>query len=227
MKMKSILASVGACAIAVSAMAFSASAEKVITNANKEGNYEVECKELPVEQIVGIEAQITMVDGWEATGAGGGIVFNGKNCSWKQFEWGISGEGVDCKNTAGVTISGSNGKFTITYMGTESPFVADEDWSNLDICAWWGSDFAVDSLIPLDKDGKEVKAGGTASNETTAANTTAANTTTTTTAKTTPAAGGTTTTAAGGTKTGDAGVGLAVAGVTLAGAAAFVARKKH
>jgi hypothetical protein len=77
-----------------------------------------DCAGLDVDNAAGIKATITMASGWENSGAGGGIIFNSddKNggTGWEQFEWGITGEGTDAKNTDGVTISGSDGKFTIT-----------------------------------------------------------------------------------------------------------------
>jgi hypothetical protein len=229
MKIKNMVAAFAASALTLSALAVPAFAEKTILNANENGNYTVNVKELDMAKIVGIKAEITAAEGWNETGMGGGLAFNAdsKGTGWTQFEWGITGEGTDAKNTAGVTIAGSDGKFTITYMGDTCYFADTDEWDGIAIAAWWGSDFTVDSLIPLDANGNEVGAKSASVEETT----TAAETTTTT---TTTAAGTTTTTTSkkddkktDSAKTGDAGVGVIVAALGLAGAAAFATRKKH
>lgn len=245
MKIKSVLASIAACAIAVSAMAVPAFAEKTITNANSDGNYMTDCAGLDVDNAAGIKATITMASGWENSGAGGGIIFNSddKNggTGWEQFEWGITGEGTDAKNTDGVTISGSDGKFTITYQGKKGHLASTSDWNQVLISNWWGSDFTVDSLVALDESGKELGAAGGSSQADDSSSkaddsssqaddssskaddssskaddsSSKADDTKKDTQQTT------------GTNTGDAGVGIAVAGLALAGAAAFAARRKH
>jgi LPXTG-motif cell wall-anchored protein len=175
--------------------------------------------------IVGIKAEITAADGWNESGLGGGIVFNADNktgTGWTQFEWGINGDGTDAKNTAGVTIAGSNGKFTITYMGTDTYFKDTDEWDALAVAPWWGSDFTVTSLVGLDKDGNVI--GGTTSQET---DDTPATTTTTQQAVISPNNNNNNNTKTTGAKTGDAGVGVAVAGLALAGIGIVVTRKKH
>ena len=216
MKLRNIFAGIAACAITASAMAVTAFAEKTITNANDNENFSTDCKELDVTAIYGVKANITAADGWNASGLGGGIGFNAdknKGTGWTQFEWGISGEGKDAKNTKGITIDGKDGKFTITLIADKAYFAATDEWDSVWVSAWWGSDFKVDSLVPLDKDGKEIGA----KTEEKAAETTAA---------TTAAADTKAESKTDGTKTGDAGVAMAVAGLALAGAAAYVVRKK-
>ena len=237
MKIKSMIASLAACTIAVSAMAISASAEKTILNANADANYKVDVADKDVDNIAGIKAEITMADGWTETGAGGGLIFNSDKdnggTGWQQVELGITGEGADAKNTEGVTISGSDGKFTITYQTTKGNLSSKSSWNELLISNWWGSDFTVDSLIALDESGNEIGAKPADATTKAPVETTKASedTTKATTAKaTTTKAAATTkagTTTAASTKTGDAGVGVAVAGLSLAAVAAFVARKKH
>jgi len=222
MKMKAILASLGACAIAVSAMALSASAAIKNANGDDEKTYKTDLAGKDLENVCGLKATITMADGWNESGAGGGIIFNSgdkdEKGSWQQYEWGITGDGTDAKNTENVTISGSDGKFTITYLGANAGLKSDDKWDEAVVSYWWGADFTVDSLVALDKDGNEIGAAGNT-------DTSDSNATTKAPATTTKAAGATT--AASGAKTGDAGVGVAVGALVLAGAAAVVARKKH
>lgn len=251
MKLKKILTGVSACAIAVSAMALSASA--AITNADddKKEAKKLDCMALDVASIVGIKAEITVDGDITATGGfGGAMVFDADNkagTGWTQFEWGIDGTGkATDKTDKAVKIEGSDKKYTITYMGT-TPYLAEGNtWNNAVITGWWGADFTVNSLTVLDKDGNEVKAGGA---KTTAASTTAAETTGTTAASSdaaastsgeastsasaattkaaTTKAAATTAKKADATKAGDAGVGLAIAGLAGGAAAMFIARKKH
>lgn len=224
MKMKSILASIGACAIAASAMAISASA--AITNANSNGNYEYvimgeDINNLPdgckLSDIYGFEAKLSKTASGEESCVGA-FCYQSDSNNWAQTEF--CQEGGD-KNV----VIGSDG---VVKWVSATPLYSDSDtWAKAIVAEWsWPDDkqidFAVESIKLLDKDGNELKAAG----NDTPAETTAAGGTTTTAAGTTTTAAGTTTTAAG-TKTGDAGVGLAVAGVALAGAAAYVARKKH
>jgi len=254
MKLKKILVGVSACAIAVSAMALSVSA--AITNADdsKKEAKKVDCNALDVASIVGIKAEIT-VDGdmKSSNGLGGGMVFDFEaENGWVQFEWGLDREGKSTSKTDKLIKIENTGdkKYTITYMGTTPYFSEGNKWNNATITSWWGADFTVDSLIPLDKDGNEVKAGGAKTTEkvetvgaekttsaaaddkkedstdTTAAETKEA-TTTTSAARLKNDTATTTAKKADGTKAGDAGVGLAVAGLAGGAAAMFIARKKH
>ncbi len=239
MKMRNVLASVAACAIAVSAMAIPAFAEKTITNANDDPNYAVDVQSLDMTKITGIKAEITAADGWNESGLGGCLAFNADNkkgSGWNQFEWGINGEGADAKNTAGVTIEGSDGKFTITYQGDQAYFAEGDDWDSIVVAAWWGSDFAVDSLVQLDKDGKvdgaaaaDDKTEDSKADEKTDAPETdskAEESKADEKQEDTKKDDTKTTGTQPSSKTGDAGVGAAVAGLALAGAAAVVARKR-
>lgn len=226
MKIKSMFAALAAGTIAVSALAVSAFAgELAIANATEaDGKYAYHVGEhLPAGRtfadVYGAEIKISGVD--TAKGAGGGIIFQSDSVNWNQKEWGDEGSDKDYKF--------NYTDFTFKRLESESPFSASDTWANIVISEWdgWGDPITVESVKLLDKDGNEL----TAAEETTAApaETTAAAATTTTAAK---AAAATTTAKDSGkkadsTKTGDAGVGIAVAALGLAGAAAFVARKKH
>ncbi len=214
MKLRTFLASISACAIAVSAMAISASA--AITNANSDGAYAVAVNEIAGLAwnggISGAVVTITPAAGWNETGVGGGVVFQGDGVEWSAGakEFGVSGEGTDAKNIEGMTIATSGDQITLTYDFGGAIFAESATWAQLVVQSWWGADFTVDEVEYLDLDGKVI---GEEPEQTDAPAQTDAPT-------------GTTTTAAGGTSTGDAGVALAVAGLAVAGAAAYVARKK-
>ncbi len=236
MKFKSVLASVAACAITVSAMAVPAFAEKTITNANAEANYKVDfADDANKLKAYGLKATITMADGWESSGAGGGIIANADTIGWGQYEWGITGEGTDAKNTDGVTISGSNGKFTITMNAGKAIFVEADTYTEGFVSTWWGSDFSVDSIVLVDENGNEFGAAAESSKaEESKAEESKAEESKAEESKAEEskkddgnADGGKKNTQTTGTNTGDAGVGMAVAGLALAGAAAIAARKKH
>lgn len=213
MKLRTFLASISACAIAVSAMAISASA--AITNANSDGAYVVAVNEIADLAwnggISGAVVTMTLADGWDATGAGGGIVFQGTGVAWEDGakEFNISGEGTaNPEDKVSSTISGNT--LTCTYDFGGAIFAEDAEWAQLVVQSWWGADVTVDDVKYLDLDGKVI--GEEAPTTTTAA---------------APESGDTTTTTkAAGNATGDAGVALAVAGLAVAGAAAYVARKK-
>lgn len=253
MKLKNILVSVSACAIALSAMAMSASA--AIKNASPDsenGNdYVVDVKSLDTDNIFGIEAKITF-DGKVSADTKGGLAFNAdknKGTGWNQFIWELDASGevkADGTDKVVKVEKNSDNKYTLTVITDTAYFAGSADWeyANIYIGSWGGTDFTVDSLIPLGKDGKEITAAAaetTAAVETVGATTTSAEAkedaegttsasgttaaATTSAAKTTAAA--TTAKKADATKAGDNGVGLAVAGLTLGAAAMFLARKKH
>ena len=223
MKIKSVLASVAACAIAVSAMAISAAAE--VTNGNATGDdgkkfwtYDVKENADDITKVYGFEVKITPSDTAIPSGIGGGMGMNSNSLGWKSVEWGNPDSGkaviVDTEN------------WTMKYVNTAS-FAADDEYAQVWVQNWWGAELTVDSVKLLDKDGNEI---GAAPADTTAAATTtttaAATTTTSAAAGTTTTAAATTTTAAAGAAAGDAGVAVVAATLALAGAAAFVARKK-
>ena len=253
MKRKNILASVSACAIALSAMALSASA--AIKNATPDSNdgtgYTYDCKTLDYNNIYGIKAEITF-DGAVVDQTKGGLAFNADDTNgtgWNQFDWELDASG-NAKDNTNKNIKIDNkgdGKYVLTLVQDKAYLAdcAEWKWANIYIGSWGGTDFTVNSLVPLDKDGKEVGAAAattTAAVETVGAETTSAETkedaegttsaSETTAAKTTTAAAKTTAAAttaakADATKAGDNGVGLAVAGLALGAAAMFIARKKH
>ena len=222
MKIKSMFAALAAGAIAVSALAVSAFAGEIaIANGTEaDGKYAYAVLDhLPagrtVTDVYGAEVKISGVD--TTKGAGGGIIFQSDSAGWNQKEWG--NEGSDKPYTYNYT------DFTFKRVDEASPFAASDTWASIVISEWdgWGDPITVESVKLLDKDGNEL----TAAEETTAAEAT------TTAAETTKAAAAVTTTTSkdtkksDSTKTGDAGVGIAVAALGLAGAAAFVSRKKH
>ena len=211
MKLKNFLASVSACAIAVSAMAITASA--AVTNANSDGAYMVDLATTDVTWNGGISGAVVTVTpaaGWNESGFGGGVIFQGDGVEWEtgSKEFGVTGEGTDAKNTAGVTIGTSGDTITVTYDFGGAIFADTAEWGQLVVQSWWGADFTVDNVQYIGLDGKVI--GDAPVQTDTPANTD------------TPAA----TTTASGSNTGDAGIALAVAGLAVAGAAAYVARKK-
>ncbi|MBR6107913.1 MAG: NPXTG-anchored protein [Oscillospiraceae bacterium] len=230
MKVKSILASLGACAIAMSAMALSASA--AITNANSGENYLFpivadEGNNLPegckLSDVYGFEAKFDKVAG-ENENCVGAFCWQSDSNNWAQHEFCQEGGDKD-------VFIGSDG--TVKWVSSEALFQDGDTWGKAFVAEWnWDKpdadppvednqiDFSVVSFKLLDKDGNVLGAAPADGNETTTT--------------TTKANGGTTTKAANGgktattgAKTGDAGVGVAVGLLGLAGAAAVVSRKKH
>lgn len=200
MKLKNFLASVAACAIAVSAMAITASAE--VTNGNTTGDdgklfytYDLLAEGADVTAVYGVKVEMTISD--LSQGSGGGFCLNSESTGWKSIEWGNA--------DAGKTISiDDNGDFT--YTATAPLFATSDTYCQICVQNWWGGEVTVDKITLLGADGKAL--GGATTDA-------PANTDT-------PAA----TTTASGSNTGDAGIALAVAGLAVAGAAAYVARKK-
>ena len=237
MKMRSVLVSLGACAAALSTAAVSASA--AITNANADGNYMFpvvadEGSNLPegckLTDVYGFEAKLskTPSDGENCIG---GMCYQSDSNNWDQVEFGQA--------SAGKPISiGSDG--TVKLLKDKSLFAEGDTWGKVFVAEWsWDGDnqidFEVQSVTLLDKDGNPLAAAAASSEaapETTAAATDAA-------AETTAAAGSTTAAAADdvktvgasedqpASKTGDAGAALAIAGLVTAGAAAYLARRRH
>ena len=245
MKLKSILASVSACAIAVSAMALSASA--ALTNGDADGNYvyDIMADGIAPTDVYGAQLVFEMADGWQTDGAGGGLIYNSDSTGWASTEWGFSGEGENVKDVP-VTVDGNT--ITLTLLSDTAVFVSSDTYAQIVCQAWWGADATVVSLNALDAAGNVLgevpvettttteetttttEETTTTAEETTTAGeetTTVADETTTVTEETHAPETTTTTTTATAPQAGDAGVGLAVAGLTLAGAAAVVLRKKH
>ena len=131
------------------------------------------------------------------------------------------------KDKCGTVVNGNTATMT---FDTGSPLFAalkddEKAWAQFIVQSWWGADFTVDSV-------EYIYAAGAAPADTTAAATTtttaaaAATTTTSAAAGTTTTAAATTTTSGAAQPAGDAGVAVVAATLALAGAAAFVARKK-
>ncbi len=223
MKIKSMFAALAASAIAITALAVPAFAEKKVTNGNDgdQMTYNVNKDDEKWGQIKGIKFTITPADGWTETGFGACVAYQGLDIAWQDFEINISGAGTaNDKNKINFEKTGDN-TFAFTLDTDEAWFkdIVDKDktWAQVIIQNWWGAEIAVDNV-------EFIYAEAPAETTTEApATTTAADTT----------KAGTTTTAAksatktDSTKTGDAGVGIVVAAMGLAAAAAFASRKKH
>ena len=221
MKVKSILASLGACAIATSALALTAFAGEVpIKNATEaDGKYAYSVGDhLPegkkISDVYGAEVKLSGVD--TTAGAGGGIILQSDSAGWNQKEWGNEGSGKDCIY--------DYTSFTFKRLESAAPFADSDTWASIVISQWdgWGEAVTVESVTLLGKDGNALTAGSSDDKK----DDNKTDNTTATTAATTKAAGGNTT-KAGATKTGDAGVGIAISGLALAGIAAVASRKKH
>lgn len=205
MKLKTFLASASACAIAVSAMAITASAE--ITNANADANYMYDVvANLPagveLTDIYGVEASFDKAPSGEQTNVGA-ICWQSTSVSWSQKEF-SQGDDKDIKLNA-------DGK-SVTLLNTAPLFKAGDEYAQVFVSQWvWDGDMQIDfSVVDVKLLGADGKVLGGAATTDAPANTD------------TPAA----TTTASGSNTGDAGIALAVAGLAVAGAAAYVARKK-
>lgn len=216
MKVKSILASLGACAIAMSAMALSASAADLMTkvgNADSAKVYDIPTDGLDLSKLDKVVAEVSV----DTTLVNGCIGYNKEDGTDKGAWTSVNQE---AKADAGPV----NAEWVAEGLdGTVK--------GSVQVQFWWvqpqydeagtesGDGTAVLKSVKLyDKDGKELTAGDNKDDKND-------NTTATTTA-TTKAAGGNTT-KAGATKTGDAGVGIAISGLALAGIAAVASRKKH
>lgn len=215
MKIKSLLASAAACAIAISAMAISASADALMSKKGNEKQaevYSIPLDGIDVTKIDKIVADISLdsdyVNGAFGYNEGGAWANHGPNGA-SQFEANASGE---------IVLSGIAGKI--------------DAGSEVQVQFWWVNDVSegnpgtatLNSVKLYDATGAELGGNAPAAETTTSA--AAADGNGTTTSSTTTTTTTTTTTAASGSNTGDAGVAVAVAGLAIAGAAAFVARKK-
>ena len=216
MKLKSILASLSACAIAVSAMAMSASAATTLTNADADENYvlDVMAAGITPTDVYGAQLVIELAEGWQTEGAGGGLIYNSDSTGWASTEWGVSGEGENVKDVP-LTVDGNT--ITFTLLSDTAVFASTDEYVQILCQGWWGAAATVISLDALDASGNVIGETTPAETTTTVAGTDAPSDGNTTTTTTTPTA----------SQTGDAGVGLAVAGLALAGAAAVVTRKKN
>ncbi len=199
MKIKSLVAALAASAIAVSAMAFSASAEvlKKTGNEKDKETYTIPVDGLDLSKLDKIVAEVSA----NSTKVTGCFVFNNNSGEAIQVEFESTEESGEL--TAEWATSDSLAGTVKDGLAVELRWVEPVSEGN-------DATLNLDSVKLLDKDGNELQKV-----ETTATKATAA-VTSTTAAKTTTSA-----------KTGDAGVGIAVAALGLASAAAFVARKKH
>ena len=229
MKIKSMIAALAASAIAVTTMAVSASAALFSKTGNGQEKYNVDIKDIDASKIDKIVAEVTC----DTEYLKGTFGFNDTSNSDQWASHGATEDSdgnhfFESKVNAGEALTA-----TWELSGIEGKVAAQDV---IEIQFWWinphynadGSEgdkgtATIESVKLLDKDGNELTAK--------AAETTTEAPATTTAADTTKA--GTTTTAAksatktDSTKTGDAGVGIVVAAMGLAAAAAFASRKKH
>ncbi len=165
MKMKNILAGVAASALAVTAMAASASAVDIADyfEKNVEGNHGAAlylvANDGKAQWAVDAGVDITTVCGVrfyvtfdaadvadEATWLGGAVVANSNSTGWKQVEWGR----VDKEITADL----ENG--TVTWQNGGPIFAADDEYAQLWLVDWSTKKLSVDNIEVLDKDGNVI-----------------------------------------------------------------------
>lgn len=230
MKMRNVLASVAACAIAVSAMSVAASA-KVLNAAEGDDKY---CMDITAPNgktfgdIYGFEVTIsgTPAEGQSNVGA---VCWQSTSTKWTQKEFSLT-EGekdIDIKDNK------------ITYVSDAALFKDSDEFAQVFVAQWtWDganqADFTVEGVKLLDKDGKELGAAEEKTEDSKADEKTDAPETDSKAEESkadekqeeTKKDDTKTTGTQPSSKTGDAGVGAAVAGLALAGAAAVVARKR-
>ncbi|MBQ7131882.1 MAG: hypothetical protein IJO29_04865 [Oscillospiraceae bacterium] len=237
MKLRKLFAGVAAVAVASSAVAITASAK--ITNPNTDLDkgedkafYTISPMDegIAIADIYGIAVDLTLAEGWEAEGSGGGLAWQSSSVSWTSVEWGNPDSGKECEFDA-------NGDFS--YLSDAPLYGADDEWTQACIQWWWGADVTVESVKFLDASGAVIGEEAAVTTTTTAADEEEVTTTTTaaeagddTAATTTTAAEAgddtaatTTTAAAGSAATGVEGVASVVALLTIAGAAIVVSKK--
>ncbi len=202
MKLRNLLASLSACAIAVSAMALSASAAEVKYNGGKielsAAADDTKTWQYNLTELAGngtlTQIKMDLTCPFAATGwaGGGGAVGMNFGTEWFQVDF------------AAAETSADNWSVTLDIPATYNDVAQDFSDGIIQIGWWWGAGdtLTIDSLT-------FVFEGGTTT-DAPAADTDNGNTTTNST----------------GSNTGDAGIALAVAGLAVAGAAAYVARKK-
>ena len=232
MKMRNVLASVAACAIAVSAMSVAASA-KVLNPADGDDKY---CMDITAPNgktfgdIYGFEVTIsgTPAEGQSNVGA---VAWQSTSTKWTQKEFSLTAgeKDIDIKDNK------------ITYVSDSALFKESDEFAQVFVAQWtWDganqADFTVEGVKLLDKDGKELAAAAAddktedskADEKTDAPETDskAEESKADEKQEDTKKDDTKTTGTQPSSKTGDAGVGAAVAGLALAGAAAVVARKR-
>ncbi|MBQ3940433.1 MAG: NPXTG-anchored protein [Oscillospiraceae bacterium] len=248
MKMKSVLASLGACAIALSAMAVSASA--AVWNTTGSGNYSVPLDGIDVTKIDKIVAEVAC----DTNYLKGTIGYN-DTTSTGENKWKNHGPKTEGENGY-FDSSAEDGKTVESDVWEWDAKGTVEAGSKIEVQFWWinphynedgtegdkGIGY-VNSVKLLDKDGKELGAASDDKKDETKADDKKDETKaddqkdeTKTESKSDEKKDDTKTVGTSAddgkknepsSKTGDAGAGFAIAGLAVAGAAAFVARKKH
>ncbi len=220
MKIKSVIAAVAASAIACSAMALSAAAE-VFSKTGNEGDaiYTVPVDGVDVSKINKIVVEVSC----DHNKLEGTIGYNDTTAESKWTKHGTDGtEKFVCSAEAGA-ITGTWELDNIEGEIADSKIEVQFTWIEPD-----GDNKGtgkIESVKLYDKDGNELKPNMPETTTTEATTTTQA----TTTAKKDDKKDDkkSSTSSSSGAKTGDAGVGVAVAALSLAGAAAIATRKKH
>lgn len=155
MNFKKIIASVAACALAVSAMAVNTFALTTSTHMSDDKGTIYVISEKPEEEkpswltysgyeltdIYGVTFHVTFGD---AEWYGGGIGANSNSTGWKSIEWGT--------NSKEITADKENG--TITWLSDSPVFKADDEYAHLWMQVWSGADsMTINSIDVLGKDG--------------------------------------------------------------------------
>jgi|GEM_PF-1181636 len=155
MNLKKIIASVAACALAVSAMAVNTFALTTSTHMSDDKGTLYVISEKPEEEkpswltysgyeltdIYGVTFHVTFGD---AEWYGGGIGANSNSTGWKSIEWGT--------NSKEITADKENG--TITWLSDSPVFKADDKYAQLWMQVWSGADsMTINSIDVLGKDG--------------------------------------------------------------------------
>lgn len=220
MKIKSMIAALAASAIALGAMAIPASAEALATRTGNDGDavaYEFPIDGYDLSKVDKIVAEVTF-----DSGLGNGCIgYSAAGGKWQQVKCEADGE--------------QNNSWTGTWEATD---LAGTVEGGIQVQIWWVNPFydedgnegdpgtaTIDSVTLYDADGNELEPGTDETSTTTEEGTTTSTTTSTTKKASGSASGSSGSTSAA--KTGDAGVGVAVAALSLAGVAAYVSRKKN
>ncbi len=149
MKLRKVLSSIIAGAVAVSTMAVSASA---ITDYPDGYTLDLIAEGYAVTDVYGFTFNIS---GDIDSGVGGGVGFNSPSTGWESHEWGNA--------DAGKELNGSDGKVTFTK---DAPVFAETDvtdpenpYAQIWMQQWWGSDITIDSVEVLGADGVVLSVG--------------------------------------------------------------------
>lgn len=152
MNMKKILAAATASVLTVGAMSVVASAKVTNPNGDKygqAGKYVFAAGEDlgdNISKCTKVIVKITVDDAkFAAEGAGGGIATNNQPFAWVEFGNKDTGKAIV---TDGKTVEFDSLSFE---AGADAQVILE---------GWWGSDFSVDSISYLDKDGKVLATAG-------------------------------------------------------------------